>query len=76
MEPLGAAILDVNLNGQQVFPVAEALQARDIPFAFFTGYGESTLPEKWRGLPRLCKPFMRDDIETLIRSIMTSKLSS
>jgi CheY-like chemotaxis protein len=35
------ALLDVNLGGEPVFPVAEALRARGIPFAFATGYGEA-----------------------------------
>jgi CheY-like chemotaxis protein len=35
-----AALLDVNLGGSPVFPVAEALAARGVPFAFTTGYGE------------------------------------
>lgn len=39
-----AALLDVNLGGEQVFPVAEALAARGVPFAFATGYGESHDP--------------------------------
>jgi CheY-like chemotaxis protein len=39
-----AALLDVNLGGEQVFPVAEALKARGVPFAFTTGYGETHDP--------------------------------
>ena len=39
-----AAILDVNLNGQDVYPVADILAARGIPFVFATGYGERGLP--------------------------------
>lgn len=67
--PLDAAILDVNLDGDKVFSVAEALQARGIPFIFSTGYGEAALPEKWRGPLRLSKPFTRAQLETLMRSI-------
>lgn len=54
---LDAALLDVNVAGQEVFPVAEALKARGIPFVFSTGYGESGLPEEWRGNPTVQKPF-------------------
>ena len=39
-----AALLDVNLGGEPVFPVAEALRARGVPFAFTTGYGETRDP--------------------------------
>lgn len=54
---LDAALLDVNVAGQEVFPIAEALKARGIPFVFSTGYGESGLPEHWRGRPTVQKPF-------------------
>jgi CheY-like chemotaxis protein len=55
--PLDAALLDVNVAGRQVFPVAEALRARGVPFIFSTGYGESGLPDEWRGQPTIQKPF-------------------
>ena len=56
-ETLDAALLDVNVAGRQVFPVAEALKARGVPFVFSTGYGEGGLPDEWRGQPTLQKPF-------------------
>jgi len=54
---LDAALLDVNLAGRLVFPVAEALQARGVPFVFSTGYGEGGLPDEWRGQATIQKPF-------------------
>lgn len=54
---LDAALLDVNLAGRQVFPVAAVLKARGVPFVFSTGYGESGLPDEWRGNPTIQKPF-------------------
>lgn len=54
---LDAALLDVNVAGRQVFPVAEALKARGVPFVFSTGYGEGGLPDEWRGNPTIQKPF-------------------
>lgn len=54
---LDAALLDVNVAGQEVFPIAEALTARGVPFVFSTGYGESGLPAHWRGRPTVQKPF-------------------
>ena len=56
-EPVDAALLDVNVAGKQVFPVAQALKDRGVPFVFSTGYGESGLPDEWRGQPTLQKPF-------------------
>ena len=56
-EHLDAALLDVNVAGRQVFPVAEALKARGVPFVFSTGYGEGGLPDEWRGQSTIQKPF-------------------
>jgi len=65
-EQLDAALLDVNVAGRQVFPIAEALKARGVPFVFSTGYGESGLSEAWRGHPTVQKPFT----ETAIREAL------
>ena len=51
-----AAILDVNLNGETVFPVAEVLTARGIPFVFATGYSNADLPPAWRHIAHFEKP--------------------
>jgi CheY-like chemotaxis protein len=56
------AILDVNLNGQTIVPVAEALDARGMPFVFATGYGDIGLPEAFRNRPMLKKPFQMDGL--------------
>ena len=56
-EPIDAALLDVNVAGRQVFPIAQALKDRGVPFVFSTGYGEGGLPDEWRGHSTLQKPF-------------------
>jgi CheY-like chemotaxis protein len=63
---LDAALLDVNVAGKEVFPVAEALKARDIPFVFSTGYGEGGLPDHWRGQPTIQKPFTEDAVKSAL----------
>jgi len=60
------AILDVNVNGKVISPVAELIDSRSIPFIFATGYGSSGLPEEFRDRPALQKPFQ---VETLGRII-------
>jgi CheY-like chemotaxis protein len=60
------AILDVNVNGKVISPVAELIDSRNIPFIFATGYGSSGLPEEFRDRPALQKPFQ---VETLGRII-------
>ncbi len=60
------AILDVNVNGKVISPVADLIAARNRPFIFATGYGSSGLPVEYRDRPALQKPFQ---IETLARVI-------
>jgi DNA-binding response OmpR family regulator len=73
-ESLDAAILDVNLDGKPVWPVAEALAARGIPFLFATGYGETALGALWSDLPTLAKPFSRRDLERALARLVPSKI--
>jgi CheY-like chemotaxis protein len=54
-DEIDAAVLDINLAGERVFPVAEVLAARGIPFVFYTGYGEEVLPPQYRSRPILSK---------------------
>lgn len=69
-EPLDAALLDVNVAGRQVFPIAEALRARGVPFVFSTGYGEAGLADEWRGHPTVQKPFTEIAIRTALMKAM------
>jgi DNA-binding response OmpR family regulator len=55
--PIDAAVLDVNLAGERVFPIADVLAERNVPFLFMTGYGRGMLPAKYAHLPALAKPF-------------------
>lgn len=66
------AILDVNLAGQPVFPVAEVLEARGVPFAFATGYGAGGLPDEWRNRPTLQKPFTAGDIRAVLERLVAA----
>ncbi|BEV47290.1 response regulator [Afipia carboxidovorans] len=64
------AILDVNVNGKVISPVAEAVHKRNRPFVFATGYGVQGLPEKYRDRPALQKPFQMDTLAKMIESIL------
>jgi CheY-like chemotaxis protein len=64
------AILDVNLNGQPISPVAYALVARGMPFVFATGYGERGLPEPYRDRPTLKKPFQMDGLKQMLQTAL------
>ena len=67
-----AAILDVNVGGTAVYPVAETLAARGIPVIFSTGYGAASLPARWREQQIVDKPFLTDDL----RAALTAALGS
>jgi CheY-like chemotaxis protein len=57
-----AAMLDINLAGENSFPVADLLAERGIPFLFATGYGLQGIEERYRSRPLLQKPFRAHDL--------------
>jgi DNA-binding NtrC family response regulator len=64
------AILDVNLNGQMSFPVAELLESRGIPFVFATGYGSAGVEASYRGRGMVIKkPFDLKDLRLAIERV-------
>jgi CheY-like chemotaxis protein len=68
------AILDVNLDGQPISPVVDALVERGRPFVFATGYGERGLPEGYRDRPTLKKPFQLEGLQRMLESaLLTGK---
>jgi DNA-binding response OmpR family regulator len=71
-ERFDLAILDINLNGDMVYPLADELSARGVPFIFLSGYVSKDLPERFRRSPQLAKPHdpaaLRKEIETAVAS--------
>ena len=63
---IACAVLDVNLGGQPIFPLADYLRAMRAPFAFATGYGDAGLREVDRGSPVLQKPFREGDLGRVV----------
>ena len=63
------AILDADLKGRSVSPVADALVARDIRFVFITGYGDHGLPA-YPDRPTLRKPFQMDALKGRCKSAL------
>ena len=66
----GAAILDVNLAGDVVFPVAERLEAAGTPFVFTTGYERDIVPARWRGRPFVQKPIEGANLDAALRAAL------
>ena len=63
---LDCAVLDVNLGGQPIFPLADLLRQRGAPFAFATGYGDAGLRDADKGSPVLLKPFREVDLARIL----------
>jgi PAS domain S-box-containing protein len=55
-EELDAAILDINLDGEMIYPVADLLTGRGVPFMFITGYGAESIDSRFAAVPVLQKP--------------------
>lgn len=68
-----AAILDLNLGGEPVYPVADQLSRRGIPYVFATGYGAEGVLAAYRSNPILAKPYSRLDVETALIKALTRK---
>lgn len=72
-ERLDLAIVDVNLQGEEAYPVVDLLVERSTPVIVATGYGLETVPARYRDLPRLEKPFVAEDVvSTLARVVPPS----
>jgi CheY-like chemotaxis protein len=62
-EKVDLAILDVNVAGEPIYPVADALVEKAIPFVFSTGYGSAGIKDAYRDRPVLQKPFAQHDLK-------------
>jgi CheY-like chemotaxis protein len=66
------AILDVNLDGEPIYPVADILAKRGLPFIFVTGYGERSLAEPYRDRPALQKPFQAEQLQKALATLLAT----
>lgn len=71
-ETIDGGILDVNVGGERIDPVAQALIARAIPFILSTGYTSSGISPELRDRPRLSKPFDDGQLAELMRQVFVS----
>lgn len=75
-EPIDAAILDVNLGGQPVFPIADMLAARQVPVVFVTGYGAPGVDDKrYPGAPVVQKPYDDEALIAIVADQLRAKRS-
>lgn len=59
---IDAALLDVNVGGAPIYPLAARLVERGVPIVFATGYGREGLSADWQAHPVVQKPYATDEI--------------
>jgi CheY-like chemotaxis protein len=70
-ESVELAVLDINIAGEKVFPVAERLAAHQVPFVFATGYGASGVAEAFAQRPVLQKPYTLEALQRALESVVS-----
>jgi DNA-binding response OmpR family regulator len=68
-ETFDVAVLDINLGGTMVYPLADDLTRRGVPFLFLTGYGPADIPVRFAQTPRVAKPYESSSLLTAIRRV-------
>jgi DNA-binding response OmpR family regulator len=71
-----AAILDVNLNGERVFPLADRLMADNVPIVLTTGYDSDAIPRDYAHLERLQKPVHLSELLGCLNHLLTRSVAS
>ncbi len=69
-EALDAAVLDVNLSGDAVYPLARQLIGRRVPLLFVTGYSPDIISRKFDAVPRLTKPIMPRQLQKAVARLI------
>ena len=69
-ERFEGAILDMNLNGEIVYPLAELLTQQRVPFLFVTGYGQHSLDPRFNRVPVLQKPVVQDELAGALNRVL------
>ena len=70
VEAFDAALLDINLNGEKSYPIADVLVAKGTPFAFSSGYNQDTLPARYQAFPMLQKPFNLSSLSATLTELL------
>jgi hypothetical protein len=71
-DDLNAALLDVDLNGERCWPVADLLSRAGVPFAFTTGFSANiVMPKRFEGRPVVAKPYREGEILSAIRKLLS-----
>jgi two-component SAPR family response regulator len=69
-ERFEGAVLDMNLNGEFVYPLADFLTRQGVPFIFVTGYAPSSVDARFSSVPILQKPVLQDELAGALGEIL------
>ena len=72
-EEFDAALVDVFIRGERVFPLCELLVRKDVPFVLTSGYADWQIPEQWEDRPRLNKPYVIDQLDEALAGLFRSE---
>jgi len=72
---IDAAVLDINLGADTVYPLAEALAAQNVPIVFSTGYGLVGISDAWKSRPILQKPYQLDQLAAALTAATAARSS-
>jgi CheY-like chemotaxis protein len=68
-----AALMDVHIRGERVFPLCDLLEAMGVPFVLTSGYGDWQVPEKLEKRPRLQKPYTIAQVEKALNKLLRAR---
>ena len=67
-----AALMDIHIRGERVFPLCEALEAKGVPFVLTSGYADWNMPNQWQDRPRLQKPYTLEDVQAALAGVLAA----
>jgi CheY-like chemotaxis protein len=70
VQEVEGAVLDINIRGERVYPVADLLMQRNVPFIFISGYSKDLEPEAYASVPRCVKPANFSHVAQLLASVL------
>jgi DNA-binding LytR/AlgR family response regulator len=72
-ERIDLAVLDINLEDEAVFPIADVLAEQGVPFLFATGYDQGSIPARYQHVPRWEKPFDPQSLAYVLPKLMRDR---
>lgn len=70
------AVIDINLAGEEAYPIAKALDERRIPFVFATGYGDGRVHPDWQHCPVIQKPYQIADLQRALAQALAARINA